>query len=223
MIEIAENVCYVGVNDNQTDLFEGMWLLPHGVSYNSYIVKGTEKIALIDTTKAPFKDEFFKNIQEIIPLEKIDYIVMNHQEPDHSGVIKELREKAPHAQIVLTKRAAPMLETLYGITDNIKIVDDGDSINLGDRELVFYMDPFVHWPETMVTYDTKAHILFSCDAFGSFKTLDEGLFDDEVNVEEWKDETIRYFSNIVGKYTKYVKRALDKLANLEIKIIAPSM
>lgn len=222
MIEITENVYYVGVNDFTTDLFESMWLLPHGVSYNSYLVKGSEKIALIDTSKIMFLDEYFNNIERVVPIEKIDYIVMNHMEPDHSGVIKHLRARAPNSTIVLTKRAAPMLESLYGITDNIKIVDEGDSINLGDRELVFYMDPFVHWPETMVTYDTKAHILFSCDAFGSFKALDGANFDDQVDVEEWKDETIRYFSNIVGKYTKYVGRALDKLASLQIDVIAPS-
>ena len=221
MKRITEGVCYIGVNDYETDLFEGLWPIPEGVSYNSYIVQG-EKTAIIDTVKIPFVDEFLTNIEKVTDYDKIDYIVLNHLEPDHSGSLLRLLEKAPQAVIVCSKKAKDMTEYLYKITENIVVVGEGDKLDLGGRELVFYMDPLVHWPETMITYDAKDNILFSCDAFGSYKALDVGIFDDEVNPDEYYEETIRYFSNIVAKYVKYVQKAMEKLTGLEIKIIAPA-
>ena len=222
MKEITEDVCYIGVNDHETDLFEGLWPIPEGVSYNSYLVKGEEKVAVIDTVKILFVDEFLNNIEKKVSFDQIDYIVMNHVEPDHSGSLLRLLEKAPQATIVCSKKAENMLDYLYELTENIVVVDEGDEIDLGGRKLIFYMDPLVHWPETMITYDSKDQILFSCDAFGSYKALDVGIFDDEVNPDEYYEETIRYFSNIVAKYTKYVQKAMEKLTDLPIKMIAPA-
>ncbi len=221
MKEVASGIYYVGVNDHDTDIFEGLWPLPEGVSYNSYIVKG-EKTAVIDTVKIIFVDEFLKKVEQVTPFEDIDYIVLNHLEPDHSSSLLKLLEKAPQAKIYCSKKAKGMVECLYRITENVHVVEEGEKLDLGDRELVFYMDPLVHWPETMVTYDTKEQVLFSCDAFGSYKALDDGIFDDEVNPDDYYEETIRYFSNIVAKYVKYVKKAMEKLAGLSIKIIAPA-
>ncbi|MCG3256147.1 MAG: FprA family A-type flavoprotein [Candidatus Heimdallarchaeota archaeon] len=220
MKEVVPDVYYVGVNDHLTKLFEGLWPIPEGVSYNSYIVKG-EKTALIETVKIPFIDEFLKKVEEVTSFD-IDYIVLNHIEPDHSSSLPRLLEKVPNATIYCSKKAEGMLDSLYGITENIHVVEEGEKLDLGGRELVFYMDPLVHWPETMITYDAKDKILFSCDAFGSYKALDFGLFDDECDPDIYYEETIRYFSNIVAKYVKYVKKAMEKLAGLDIKIIAPA-
>ena len=220
MKEVTSGVYYVGVNDHETDLFEGLWPIPEGVSYNSYIVKG-EKTALIDTVKVLFVDEFLKKVEEVTSF-NIDYIILNHIEPDHSSSLIRLLEKVPNATIMCSKKAEGMIDSLYRVTENIHVVEEGETLDLGGRELVFYMDPLVHWPETMVTYDTKDGILFSCDAFGSYKALDFGLFDDDCDPDIFYEETIRYFSNIVAKYVKYVKKAMDKLSALDIKIIAPA-
>jgi len=222
MKEITKDVYYIGVNDHETDLFEGLWPIPEGVSYNSYLVKGEEKVAIIDLVKILFVDEFLTNIGNRVAFDKIDYIVMNHIEPDHSGSLLRVLEKAPKATIVCSKKAKGMLNDFYKVTENIVVVGEGDELDLGGRKLVFYMDPLVHWPETMLTYDAKDQILFSCDAFGSYKALDVGIFDDEVNPDEYYEETLRYFSNIVAKYVKYVQKAMAKLTSLPIRMIAPS-
>ncbi|MHA1200224.1 MAG: FprA family A-type flavoprotein [Candidatus Heimdallarchaeaceae archaeon] len=219
MQEVASDIYYVGVNDHLTELFEGLWPIPEGVSYNSYVVKG-EKTALIETVKVPFIDEFLKKVEEATSF-NIDYIIMNHIEPDHSSSLLRLLEKVPNATILCSKKAEGMLNTLYRVTENIRVVGEGDTLDLGGRTLTFYMDPLVHWPETMITYDNQEKVLFSCDAFGSYKALDFGLFDDSCDPDIFFEETIRYFSNIVAKYVKYVKKAMEKLGALEIKIIAP--
>ncbi len=220
MQEVATGVYYVGVNDHLTELFEGLWPIPEGVSYNSYIVKG-EKTAIIETVKSPFVDEFLKKVEEATDF-NIDYIIMNHIEPDHSSSLLRLLEKVPNAQILCSNKAKGMLDTLYRVTENIRVVGEGETLDLGGRTLTFFMDPLVHWPETMITYDNQEKILFSCDAFGSYKALDFGLFDDDCNPDIFFEETIRYFSNIVAKYVKYVKKAMEKLETLDIKIIAPA-
>jgi flavorubredoxin len=220
MQEVTSDVYYVGVNDHLTELFEGLWPIPEGVSYNSYIVKG-EKTALIDTVKIPFVDEFLKKVEEVTSF-NIDYIILNHVEPDHSSSLQRLLEKVPDVEILCSKKAKGMLDSLYRITKNIRAVDEGEILDLGGRTLTFYMDPLVHWPETMITYDDQDGVLFSCDAFGSYKALDFGLFDDSCDPDIFYEETIRYFSNIVAKYVKYVKKAMDKLGALDIKVIAPA-
>ena len=219
--EIRPGIFWVGVNDRTTDLFEGIWPLPHGISYNAYLVVG-EKVALIDGVKAPFAEEFLKNISAIVPLERIAYIVVNHMEPDHTGTLPLIRRLAPRASILATVRALPMLERFYGISDGTREVSDGETLDLGGKTLRFFHIPFVHWPETMVTYEETEGVLFSCDAFGGFRALDGGLFDEEVDLSEYEDEALRYFANIVGMYTHNVLKAIEKLQGLEIRTIAPS-
>ncbi|RLE33010.1 FprA family A-type flavoprotein [Candidatus Acetothermia bacterium] len=219
--EIRPGIFWVGINDRTTDLFEGVWPLPHGVSYNAYLVVG-EKIALIDGAKAPFAGELLRNISEVVPPEKIDYLVVNHMEPDHSGSLPQLRRAASGAAVLATQNALPMLARFYGITEGVRAVSDGESLDLGGKTLRFFHIPFVHWPETMATYEETQKVLFSCDAFGGFRALDGVLFDDEVDVAEYEDEALRYFSNIVGMQSKAVLRAIEKLADLAIEVIAPS-
>ncbi|HNX57561.1 MAG TPA: FprA family A-type flavoprotein, partial [Spirochaetota bacterium] len=152
-ILVAKDTYWVGVNDRTTDLFEGLWPIDGvGISYNSYVIKD-EKNVLIDLSKAFKTDDFFDQISTIVDIEKLDYVIVNHMEPDHTGVIKTLRMIAKNMQIVCTQKAVPMLRDYYGITDGIKVVADGEKLNIGSRELQFFHVPFVHWPETMVTYD----------------------------------------------------------------------
>lgn len=220
-IEVKPDIHWVGVNDRITDLFEGVWPLPKGVSYNSYLIE-SDKTALVDSVKADFEDEFLEKIEEVTNPSEIDYVIVNHMEPDHSGALPTLRRLAPDAEILCTEKAVDFLESLYGITENIKIVEDGEEIDLGDRTLKFFETPFVHWPETMMTYEPEEKVLFSGDAFGGFGALGGGIFDDEVDLEAYESEILRYFSNIVGMYTATVQRALQKLEDLEVNVIAPT-
>ncbi|MBC7099303.1 MBL fold metallo-hydrolase, partial [Candidatus Bipolaricaulota bacterium] len=219
--EIRPGIHWVGVNDRTTDLFEGLWPLPDGVSYNAYLVAG-EKVALIDSVKAQFSGELVENISRVVAPEKIDFLVVNHMEPDHSGALPLLRRLAPRAEIVATPAALPMLDRFYGITERVRAVADGEAIDLGGKVLKFFHIPFVHWPETMATYEETEKVLFPCDAFGGFHALDGVLFDDQVDVSEYEDEILRYFSNIVGMHTRPVLKAIDKLSGLRIEVIAPS-
>ncbi|MGQ9734405.1 MAG: FprA family A-type flavoprotein [Candidatus Bipolaricaulia bacterium] len=221
-IELTKGIFWVGVNDRTTDLFESVWPLPQGVSYNSYLIVD-EKVALVDTVKGPFAQELASNLEEIVPLAKLDYLIVNHMEPDHSGAIPLLRRLAPQVKIVGTEKAKSLLKALYGIEEGVEIVKDGQRLELGrGRSLLFYETPFVHWPETMMTYLPEEKILFSCDAFGGFGALDGGIFDDELDLARYEPEILRYFSNIVGMYTNPTQRAIQKLRGLEIGIIAPS-
>jgi len=220
-IEVRPGIHWVGVNDRVTDLFEGLWPLPQGISYNAYLVVG-EKVALIDGVKAPFAEELVEKISLILDPGQIDYLVVNHMEPDHSGSLPLLRRLAPEAEVLATPAALPMLARLYGITEGVRAVADGESIDLGGKVLKFFHIPFVHWPETMATYEGTERVLFPCDAFGGFRALDGVLFDDQVDVSEYEDEILRYFSNIVGMHTRPVLKAIEKLAGLRIEVIAPS-
>lgn len=220
-IEITKGVFWVGVNDHTTDLFESVWPLPHGVSYNAYLIVD-EKIALIDTVKGAFALELVRNIAEIVDPGRIDYLIVNHMEPDHSGALPLIWRLAPNLKILGTDKAGGLIRALYHIERGFEPVRDGQRLDLGGRGLVFYETPFVHWPETMMTYLPDEKILFSCDAFGGFGTLDGGLFDDELDLARYEPEILRYFSNIVGMYTNPTQRAIQRLKALEIKIIAPS-
>ncbi|MFQ6117446.1 MAG: FprA family A-type flavoprotein, partial [Candidatus Bipolaricaulia bacterium] len=220
-IEIADRVYWVGVNDRTTDLFESVWPLPHGISYNSYLVLD-EKVALIDTVKRGFSNEFIANLEEVIDPAKIDYLVVNHAEPDHSGALPLLRRLAPETRVLGTAKAQDLLKKLYHMEDGVEVVRDGQELELGRRSLIFYETPFVHWPETMMTYLPEEGVLFSGDAFGGFGALDGGIFDDEVDLEYYESEILRYFSNIIGMYTHPTQRALQKLKGLEIRTIAPT-
>ncbi|MCD8263380.1 MAG: FprA family A-type flavoprotein [Tannerellaceae bacterium] len=216
--EIADNVFYVGVNDRQKALFENMWSLPYGVSYNSYLIRD-EKSVLIDTVDVCYSDIFLKKIADVLDGKPLDYLVVDHMEPDHAGSIHLLRQQYPDVQIIGNKFTTGMLEGFHGITTGIKEVKEGETLSIGSRELTFYMAPMVHWPEVMVTYDSKDKILFSADAFGTYGTLDGGVIDEEMNVDHYWEEMYRYYSNIVGKYGNPVQRTLQKLAPLEIKSI----
>ncbi|MDK2886507.1 MAG: hypothetical protein PWP54_1065 [Thermosipho sp. (in: thermotogales)] len=219
VIKITDDIFYVGVNDRETHLFEGLWPLPKGVSYNSYLIRD-EKNVLIDTVKILKSDLFIQKIKEVINGDSLDYLVINHMEPDHSGSISAIINAFPNIKIIGNKKTFEFLKNLYGIEKNLLEVKDGDEISLGKHKLKFYMTPMVHWPETMVTYELTEKIAFTGDAFGGFGTLDGGIFDDEVDIEYYKNEIRRYYSNIVGKFGPMVQKALQKLSNLEIKVIA---
>lgn len=218
-VNLAKDVFYVGVNDRRTHLFENMWPLERGVAYNSYLITD-EKVALIDGVEIGQVERFLKKIRAVLGARPIDYLVINHMEPDHAGAIQILRELYPEMKLVGNKKTIPMIDGYFGFSDNCIEVDEGSKLELGNHTLQFFMIPMVHWPETMVTYLLEEQILFSADAFGSFGTLDGGIFDDEMDFDYFKDEMRRYYSNIVGKYGSPVRKALEKLATLDIKIIA---
>ena len=218
-IKVEDGVFWLGVNDRKTHLFENMWPLDNGVSYNSYVVVD-KKIALIDTVERSKVDEYMNRLEAVIGERKIDYLIVNHMEPDHSGGISEIVKHSPNVKIVGNKMTFVLLRGFYGISENNLLVNDGDTIDLGEHKLSFHMTPWLHWPETMMTYEEKTKILFSGDAFGSFGTLNGGIFDDETNLDFYINEMRRYYSNIVAKYSKMVVKAMDKLAKLELNYIA---
>ena len=216
--EFLPGIHYVGVNDRTTTRFEGLWSLPQGVSYNAYLAVD-EKIALIDTVEESFGSRLFQNIREAIGDRKIDYLVVNHMEPDHSSSIAALRLRYPDIRIVGNAKTLQMIEGYYGICDNTVEIKEGETISLGSKSLAFYMAPMVHWPETMVTWCPEASVLFSGDAFGTFGALDGGITDSQVDPARYWNEMRRYYSCIVGKYGAPVQKALAKLGGLPIKTI----
>ena len=218
-IKVADNIFYVGVNDRRTHLFENLWPIERGVAYNSYLIVD-EKICLVDGVEMGHVDKQLKKIKAVIGDRPIDYMVVNHMEPDHAGSIQFLKQFYPNMKLVGNKKTFPMIEGFYGISDNFHEVKEGDVLDLGAHKLNFYMVPMVHWPETMVAYESTKNILFSGDAFGSFGTLDGGIFDDELDFDYFYTEMRRYYSNIVGKYGSPVQKALEKLGTLDIKLIA---
>jgi len=219
-VRIADDVYWIGRNDRETDLFESIWPLPRGVSLNAYLIRD-ERVAVIDAVKQGGAREFVERIRQVIGAEgKVDYLIVNHMEPDHSGAIRTLVEQFPELRIVGTKRTAGLLESFYGITDRLQVVADGDTLELGKRTLRFFATPMIHWPETMMTYVPSDQVLFSGDAFGSFGALEGGIFDNEVDIASYDEEIIRYFANIVGKYSAMVRKALLKLADVPIRVVA---
>ena len=217
-LKLRDNIYYVGVNDRSTPLFESLWPLPNGVSYNAYLICD-EKTVLIDTVDLAFSDLFFKKIKNQINDKPIDYLIVNHMEPDHSGSIEILRSKYPDIQIVGNKRTADMLKGFYNITENVLVIEDKAELNIGNETLQFYLAPMVHWPETMMTYLKEAKAIFSADAFGTFGALDGGVIDSQLNPDRYWDEMIRYYANIVGKFGSSVQTALKKLSDLQIDMI----
>ncbi len=218
-VEIAEKTYWAGVNDFETDLFEAIWPLPNGVSYNSYLI-ADDKIALIDTVKKTFTAEYLEGLKTLLNGRAIDYLIINHIEPDHSGSIDTLFRLFPGIQIAGNAKTQELLNAYYHLPGNFKLVQDGETLSLGGRNLKFIMAPMVHWPETMMTYDEKTKTLFSGDAFGAFGALSSGLFDDEVDLAFYAEETRRYFSNIIAKYSAMVQKAITKLSGTEIKMVA---
>jgi anaerobic nitric oxide reductase flavorubredoxin len=222
-VEIKPNIHWIGVNDRTTDLFEGLWpITQEGVSYNAYLIDD-EKKAIIDLAKALKTDEFFGQIDQIVDVSQLDYVVVNHMEPDHSGVLNTLRRIAPQVTILGTEKTRAMLESFYGITKGVQVVQDGETLSLGRHTLQFVYTPFVHWPETMMTYETGEQILFSCDAFGSYGALRGAIFDDEcTDPAFYEREALRYYVNIVAVFSRPVLKAIDKLADVPVSVIAPS-
>ncbi len=217
MKEITQNIFYVGVNDRNKTLFEGLWPLPNGVSYNAYLVVD-EKVALIDTVEADFFMPFLENIREVIGDRPIDYVVVNHMEPDHSGSLALLRQFYPNIEVVGNKKTFDMLHGFYKMDSNLKEVKNGDSIALGQQHtLQFVLTPMVHWPETMMTLCDR--VLFSGDAFGCFGALNGAYVDEQMNCDEFWLEMTRYYSNIVGKYGTPVQMALKKLNGVPVDYI----
>jgi flavorubredoxin len=215
MQEIVNKIYHVGVNDRNKNLFEGLWPLPNGVSYNAYLIDD-EKVCLVDTVEVDFFVQYIENIRQVIGDRKIDYLVVNHMEPDHSGSIALIRKYYPEIQIVGNKKTFQMAEGFYGISDGLVEVKNGDTLNIGSRELTFVMTPMVHWPETMVTLDATSKVLFSGDAFGCFGALNGGVVDAQINCDTFWLEMVRYYSNIVGKYGTPVQNALKKLQGIQL-------
>ncbi|AXV49261.1 FprA family A-type flavoprotein [Prevotella denticola] len=219
MIEIANKVYYVGVNDRNKALFEGLWPLPYGVSYNSYLIDD-EKVCLIDTVEVDFFVQFIENLREVLGDRQIDYLVINHMEPDHSGSLALLRKYYPDIQVIGNKKTFDMMAGFYGIKDNTIEMKNGEELSLGSHTLQFFMTPMIHWPETMMTL-CKGDVshLFTGDAFGCFGALNGGFIDQEIDTEWAWLEMVRYYSNIVGKYGIPVQNALKKLAGIHIDYI----
>ena len=223
MKQITDNIYYVGVNDRNKTLFEGLWPLPNGVSYNAYLVVD-EKAALVDTVEVDFFMPFLENIREVLGDRPIDYVVVNHMEPDHSGSLALIKKYYPEVQIIGNKKTFDMLRGFYQLEDGLVEVKNGDSITLGARSLTFVLTPMVHWPETMVTLCANTqqptpNTLFSGDAFGCFGALNGAIIDEKMNCDEFWAEMERYYSNIVGKYGTPVQMALKKLAGVQIDYI----
>ncbi|MBQ7925406.1 MAG: FprA family A-type flavoprotein [Lachnospiraceae bacterium] len=211
---ITSDIQYVGVNDHSIDLFEGLYVVPKGISYNSYIIMD-EKVAVLDTVDARFTEQWLQSMQQALKGRKPDYLIVQHMEPDHSAGIMCFMEQYPEAVLVATAKAFGMMQNFFGreFSKQCISVSDGDMLSLGRHKLLFTTAPMVHWPEVMVTYDSTDKILFSADAFGKFGALDAD--------EEWLPEARRYYFGIVGKYGIYVQKLLQKVATWEIGKICP--
>ena len=220
-IKLTDNIFYVGVNDRRTELFENHMELPNGVSYNSYLIVD-EKVALIDPVEAGFIEEYLFKVKSVLQGRKVDYLIINHDEPDHSSSIAAVLREWPEAQVVGNAKTFAPLEAFYGPIENKKTVAEGETLSLGTHTLQFFMVPMVHWPESMVTYEQANGIVFSNDAFGGFGALNGGIFDDQVNLAFYEDDMRRYYANIVGKMAMQALKAIEKLGGLTIKMIAPS-
>jgi anaerobic nitric oxide reductase flavorubredoxin len=222
-IEIRPNIYWVGINDRSTELFEGLWPIhDYGVSYNSYLIKD-EKTALVDLSKETFTDDFVDQVSGLIDLSSLDYVIVNHMEPDHSGALLRIRELAPKATFVGMGKAIGMVKDFYGVEDNVRVVKHDETLSLGKLTLRFLFTPLVHWPETMMTYVEEEQLLFTCDAFGSYGSLNGSIFDDEVdNKDFYEKEALRYYTNIVAAYSRNVLMAIDKVCVHPIQLVAPS-
>lgn len=211
---VTDSIKYIGVNDRDLDLFESQYVLENGMAYNSYLVLD-DKVALMDTVDARGLEEWSENLEAALDGRTVDYIVVQHMEPDHSGSLRYAMEKYPDAVVVGTPKAFQFASQLFDIdfTDRKQEVKEGDTLSLGNHVLTFYMAPMVHWPEVMVTYDAGDKVLFSADAFGKFGALDTD--------EDWACEARRYYFNIVGKYGAQVQMLLKKIAKLDIQKILP--
>lgn len=223
VMQINDDVTYVGASDRKLALFEAVYPLVNGVSYNSYLVND-EKTVLLDTVDRSVSGVFFKNIAHVLDGRKLDYVIVNHMEPDHAATLGELVLRYPEVKIVSNAKVVAMIKQFFDfdVDARVEVVAEGDTFSTGKHTFTFAMAPMVHWPEVMVTFDTTDGILYSADAFGTFGALAGNVFADEVDFEnKWLDEARRYYTNIVGKYGPQVQMALKKALALDIKMICP--
>lgn len=219
--KVTDDIVWVGADDRRLTLFEAVYSSPRGMSYNSYLITD-EKTALIDTADRAVTDAFLENVEHTLCGRKLDYLVVQHMEPDHSATLMDVLLRHPECEVVCTKKAFDMITAFKGAEVRATVVKDGDVLDLGKHKLKFIFAPMVHWPEVMVSYDTASGVLFSADAFGTFGALSGALFADEVDFErDYLDEARRYYANIVGKYGVSVRSLLGKTSALEIKMICP--
>ncbi len=213
-IIISDSIKYIGADDKDLDLFESQYIVPNGVSYNSYVILD-QKVAVMDTVDSRRGEEWLNNLEEALDGRKVDYLVVSHMEPDHAANVKALAEKYPEMKVVGNAKTFPMIGQFFDIdlSERSVTVAEGDTLNLGSHELTFVMAPMVHWPEVMVSYESSEKILFSADGFGKFGALD--------TEEDWACEARRYYFNIVGKYGAQVQALLKKAAGLDIEMICP--
>ena len=220
--KVVDDIFWIGGSDRRINLFENIFPVPRGVSYNSYIIMD-EKTVLMDTVDHSISREFIENITYVLDGRALDYIIVNHMEPDHCSVIGDLILRYPDVKLIGNAKTFQMINQFFeGLSYESVVVKEGDTFNTGKHNLHFVMAPMVHWPEAMVTYDDVTGVLFSADAFGTFGALDGTIFADEVNFDrDWLDDARRYYTNIVGKYGAQVQAVLKKAATLDIKIICP--
>lgn len=220
---IKDDLFWVGGSDRRLALFENDYPIPRGVSYNSYILLD-EKTVLFDTIDRALTEQFFENMEHVLDGRALDYVVVNHMEPDHCSTLGEIVRRYPDVKVVCNAKTVPIIKQFYNfdIDSRVEIVKEKDTFNTGKHTFTFVMAPMVHWPEVMVTYDMTDKILYSADAFGTFGAMNGNLFADEVNFErDWLDDARRYYTNIVGKYGPSVQTLLKKAAGLDIQMICP--
>jgi len=220
-IEVCENIHYIGVNDRRTALFENLWPIPWGISYNAYLIRDEHHV-LVDTVEAGHAGQFLEQVRGVVGDEPIDYLVLNHVEPDHSGSLNEVLAAYPQITVVGNEKTRGLITRFYGFDGRFLLVKENDVLSLGKKSLRFIMTPMVHWPETMMTLEEDTHTLFTGDAFGSFGTLDGAIFDDEMDASFYQGEMRRYYANIVGKYSGMVQKALKKLGGVTLNHICPT-
>ena len=221
--QISEDIIYLGCSDRRLALFESAYPIPSGISYNSYLIKD-EKTALLDTVDKTCSAQFFENLEAGLDGRDLDYLIIQHMEPDHCALIEDIAALYPKVKIVCTAKSVGLIKQFFNfdIDSHALVVKEGDTLNLGRHELAFAMAPMVHWPEVMVTYDKTDKALYSADAFGSFGAIDGNLFDIGINFDcEYLNEARRYYTNIVGKYGAQVQMLLKKASALDIKTIYP--
>lgn len=221
--KVTDDLYWIGGSDRRLALFENVYPIPRGVSYNSYVLLD-EKTVLLDTVDASISGLFFENLEYVLNGRTLDYLIVNHMEPDHCAVIGDVVRRYPDVKLVCNAKTVPMLKQFFNfpVEDRTVIVKEMDTLCTGKHTFAFVMAPMVHWPEAMVSYDTVDKILFSADGFGTFGAINGNLFADEVNFErDWLDDARRYFINIVGKYGVQVQNLLKKAATLEMKMICP--
>lgn len=221
--KVTDDLYWIGGSDRRLALFENVYPIPRGVSYNSYVLLD-EKTVLLDTVDASISGLFFENLEHVLNGRTLDYLIVNHMEPDHCAIIADVVRRYPNVKLVCNAKTVPMLKQFFDfpVEDRTVIVKEMDTLCTGKHTFAFVMAPMVHWPEAMVSYDTVDKILFSADGFGTFGAINGNLFADEVNFErDWLDDARRYFINIVGKYGVQVQNLLKKAATLEIKMICP--